>query len=156
MGRSRGLLCRLASSCEGVALVEAAIVTPFLITIIMGTVDTARYGVTKLEVQQAINRGLEMSSMAGPSLATTDIQAQVAAQADLSTSAVTVTQTLECAGIISTWDTDCTSGQETARYVKIDITTTFTPTFVFGSLARALGNAEGVVPISATGAIRIQ
>jgi Flp pilus assembly protein TadG len=152
----RRALRGIVTSCDGVALTEAAIVTPFLIVIIIGTVDTARYGTARLQIQQAINRGLELSSMGGPSLASTDIQAQVALQANVPTSAITVTRTLECAGVATTWSGTCTSGQETARYTRIDIATTFTPTFVFGSFARAFGNADAVVPVSVTGAIRIQ
>lgn len=155
--RSLGnLLSALIAETKGVALVEAAVVTPFLATVIMGTVDTARYGASKLKVQQAVNRGLEMSWMGGPSLAATDIQTQAALQANLSTSAVTVTQTLECSGTATSWSASCTTGQETARYTQIQISTTFTPTFVLGSLAKLLGNADGVIPVSATGVIRIQ
>ncbi|HYV87977.1 MAG TPA: TadE/TadG family type IV pilus assembly protein [Candidatus Polarisedimenticolia bacterium] len=150
------LLGALIAETKGVALVETALVTPFLAVVIMGTVDTARYAAAKLEVQQGVNRGLEMSWMGGPTLAATDIQTQAAAQAGVATSAVTVTQTLECSGTATSWSASCTSGQETARYTQIQISTTFTPTFVLGSLARMLGNLAGDVPVSATGAIRIQ
>jgi Flp pilus assembly protein TadG len=145
----------LAAEARGVALVETAIVTPFIAAVIMGTVDTARYGAAKLEIQQAVNRGLEMSWMGGPSLSATEIQTQAAAQADLPASAVTVTQTLECSGTVTSWSASCATG-ETARYTQIQISTTFTPTFVLGSLAKLLGNSNGDIPISATGVIRIQ
>lgn len=152
-------LCSLATllikETKGVALVETALVAPFLAIVIMGTVDTARYGAAKMKVQQAVNRGLEMSWMGGKDLAVTDIQAQAAAQADVSTSSVTVTQTLECGGTSTSWSSTCASG-ETARYTQIQISTSFTPSFALGSLARALGNSDGVVPISATGVLRIQ
>ncbi|HKY81069.1 MAG TPA: TadE family protein, partial [Sphingobium sp.] len=51
----------LIAETKGVALVETALVAPFLAIIIMGTVDTARYGAAKMQIQQAVNRGLEMS-----------------------------------------------------------------------------------------------
>ena len=150
------LLRALIAETKGVAFVETALVTPFLAVVIMGAVDTARYAAAKLEIQQAVNRGLEMSWMGGPTLAATNIQTQAALQADVATSAVTVTQTQECAGTTATWGSSCTTGQETAKYTQIQISTTFTPSFVLGSLAQALGNSDGVVPISATGVIRIQ
>ena len=150
------LLRALIAETKGVAFVETALVTPFLAVVIMGAVDTARYAAAKLEIQQAVNRGLEMSWMGGPTLAATNIQTQAALQADVATSAVTVTQTQECAGTTATWGSSCTTGQETAKYTQIHISTTFTPSFVLGSLAQALGNSDGVVPISATGVIRIQ
>jgi Flp pilus assembly protein TadG len=150
------LLRALIAETKGVALVEMALVTPFLAAVIMGTVDTARYAAAKLKIQQAVNRGLEMSWMGGPSLSATNIQTQAALQAGVATSAVTVTQTLECAGTVTGWSLSCTTGQETARYTQIQISTTFTPSFVLASVAQLRGNSSGVVPISATGVIRIQ
>lgn len=151
-----GLLAHLIAEETGIAVVETALVMPFLAIVVMGTVDTARFGASQLKIQQAVNRGLEMSMMAGSSLATSNIQSEAASQANVSTSEVTVTQTLECSGTVTSWNSSCASGQETARYTQIAISTTFTPTFVLGSLARLWGNSNGVVPISATGAIRIQ
>ena len=154
----RARIGALIAETKGVALVETAMVAPFLAVIIMGTVDAARYGAAKMKIQQAVNRGLEMSWMGGPTLAASDIQAQAAAQASVPTSSVTVTQTLECGGTATTWTTDsdpCASG-ETARYTQIQISTTFTPSFALGSLAKMLGNSDGVVPISVTGVLRIQ
>jgi len=151
-----GLLANLVAETRGVAVVEAAIVMPVLAIVIMGTVDVARFGASKLMAQQAVNRGLEMSTMAGPSLAASSIQSEAASQANVSASAVTVTQTLECSGVATSWSSSCTSGQETARYTQIAISTTFTPTFVLGSFAQLWGNSNGVVPLTTTGAIRIQ
>lgn len=146
----------LIAETKGVAFVETALIAPFLALVIMGTVDTARYGAAKMKVQQAVNRGLEMSSMGGPTVAVTDIQSQAALQADVPTSSVTVTQTLECSGTTTSWSSDCASGQETARYTQVQISTNFTPSFALGALARLLGNSNGVVPISAVGVLRIQ
>lgn len=152
----RSFFGALIAETRGVAFVETALVAPFLALVIMGTVDTARYAAAKMKIQQAVNRGLEMSSMGGTSVAATDIQSQSALQADVSTSAVTVTQTLECGGTATSWSTTTCASGETARYTQIQISTTFTPSFALGSLAKLLGNSEGVVPISATGVLRIQ
>ena len=154
----RALLSGFRAETSGIALVETALVAPFLAIILMGTVDAARYGAAKMKIQQAVNRGLEMSWMGGTDVVAADIQAQAAAQANVPTSAVTVTQTLECGGTATTWTTNanpCASG-ETARYTQIQISTTFTPSFALGSLAKMLANSNGVVPISATGVLRIQ
>ncbi|HWV12196.1 MAG TPA: TadE/TadG family type IV pilus assembly protein [Sphingobium sp.] len=152
----RSLLRRLRIDRSGIALVETALVTPFLIVIVMGTADLARFGAAKMKIQQAVNRGLEMSWMGGTDVAVTDIQTQAAAQADVPTSAVTVTQTLECGGTVTSWSTTSCASGETARYTQIQISTTFTPSFAVGSLAKMLGDANGNVPISATGVLRIQ
>ncbi|HKT76416.1 MAG TPA: TadE/TadG family type IV pilus assembly protein [Sphingobium sp.] len=154
--RARAFAGALIGEVRGVAFVETALIAPFLAMAIMGTVDTARYAAAKMAIQQAVNRGLEMSMMGGPTTAASDIQSQAAAQAGVATSAVTVTQTLECSGTSTSWSSTCTSAQETARYTQIQISTTFTPSFALGMLAKTLGNANGVVPISATGVLRIQ
>lgn len=154
----RAVLTKLQIDTSGIALVETAMVAPVLAMIIMGTTDAARYGAAKMKVQQAVNRGLEMSWMGGTNVSAADIQTQAAAQADVATSAVTITQTLECGGTATTWTTSsspCASG-ETARYTQIQISTTFTPSFAGSALAKMLGNSNGVVPISATGVLRIQ
>ena len=156
----RTLPCRHFSSGflidnRGVALVETALVAPVLAILVMGTVDVARYGAAKMKIQQAVNRGLEMSWMGGKDTAVTDIQTQAAAQADVDASAVTVTRTLECGGTATSWSNTCASG-ETARYTQIQISTNFTPSFALSPLTRLLGNTNGVVPISATGVLRIQ
>jgi len=145
----------MGAATDGVALVETAMVAPFLAIVTMGIIDLARYGATRLQVQQAVNRGLEMSMMGGPSLSATDIRDQAAAQAGVPTGQVTVTQTLECSGTATSWSASCTSGQETARYTQIQLSTNFKPSFA-GQLATLQGNANGVIPISVTGAIRIQ
>lgn len=151
----RRLFATLFSDANGVALVETAMVAPFLALTIMGTVDIARYGAAKMKIQQAVNRGLEMSWMGGKDIAVSDIQAQAAAQANVDAAGVTVTQTLECGGTATSWSSTCASG-ETARYTQIQISTTFTPSFALSPLTRTLGNSNGVVPISVTGVLRIQ
>jgi Flp pilus assembly protein TadG len=157
MARSlRGLLASLRAEVRGVALVETALAAPVMIALVIGLVDTARYGQAKLTVQQGVNRGLEMSMMNGPTLSATDIQTEAASQAGVDPSAVTVTQTLECSGTATTWSSSCTSSQETARYTQIQISTTFSPSFVLGSMAKLYGDANGNIPISVTGVVRIQ
>jgi len=152
----RDRLGSLKAEARGVALVETALAAPFLIALLIGLVDTSRYGAAKLTVQQAVNRGLEMSMMNGPTLSASSIQTEAASQAGVDPSAVTVTQTLECSGTATDWSSSCTSSQETARYTQIQIATTFSPTFVLGSMAKLYGDANGNIPISVTGTVRIQ
>jgi Flp pilus assembly protein TadG len=147
------LLDAARAATDGIALVETALIAPILAMIVIGTIDVANYGSTKLNAQQAVNRGLEMAMIGGPSTAASDIQAQTAAQAGVATSQVTVTQTLECAGTSTSWSSTCSSGQETARYVQIQLSTSFRPSF---ALSRLWGDANGNMAISATGVIRVQ
>lgn len=146
----------LPAARQGLALIETAVTAPFLILLILGIVDMALYGTTLLKAQQAVNRGLEMSLMAGPSLAKTEIQDQAAAQAEVAAGNVVVTQTLECAGVATDWALDCSAGQETERYTQIDLSTTYTPTFALSPSTWMETDDNGSVPISVTGVIRVQ
>jgi Flp pilus assembly protein TadG len=156
MPRPGNLLRAMGAATDGVAVVETALIAPVLAIVIVGVIDTAGYGAAKLESQQAVNRGLEMAMMGGPSLSTSEIQNQTATQAGVSTSQVTVTQILECSGTTTSWSSSCATGQETARYIQIQISTTYTPLFALGSLAKLYGNSDGIIPISTSQVIRIQ
>ena len=144
------------ASERAVSAVETALVAPFLAVTIMGTIDVARYAAAKIVLQQAVNRGLEMSSMGGTTYSSTSIQSETATQAAVTTSDVTVTQTQTCAGTSATWGTACTTGQEIAKYTSITVSKSFTPSFALGSLARMYGNSSGIITLSTTGVVRLQ
>ena len=154
MRRFRERMRELIDSTSGTALIEAALVAPVLATVILGTVDLANYGAARLTVQQAINRGLEMAMIGGPTTSTTSIRDETAAQAGVASGQVTVTQSQTCNGSTATWGNTCSSG-ELRQFIQIDVTQTFTPTFAGGSVARVL-TSNGTISISATGVIRIQ
>lgn len=147
---------RFAVDTHGAALVEMALIAPLIAALMMGTVDTASYFAARLKAQQAVNRSLEMSLMGGPSVAASDIQAQAAEQAGVGTGAVTVSQTLKCSGTITDWTLTCASGQETARYTQVALSTTYTPSFVLSALTSIYMSSSGDIPISITGVVRIQ
>ena len=146
----------LANANDGVALVEMAFIAPVLAVIALGLVDIAFYAANKIQAQQALNRGLEMAMMAGPSVSAADIREQAALQADVPLNAVTVSSRLECAGIETDWNSTCGSGQETAREFQIDISTVFVPAFIFGTVAKTLMNTDGTIAVEVSGNIRIQ
>ena len=146
----------LATATDGVALVEMAFVAPVLAVIALGLVDVAFYAANKIQTQQAINRGLEMAMMAGPSVSLTGIREQAALQAGIPLDDVTVSSTLECADVVTDWNSVCGNGQETARSVHIDISTAFAPHFIFGTVAKTLMNTDGTIPVEVSGGIRIQ
>ena len=155
--RRLGTLRRLLACARGTGLIETAAVAPFLALTIIGTVDLARYGAARMKLQQAVNRGLEMSVMGGTSMTDANIKTQTATQAGVAESAVTVAQTFECNGAAPpTGATACTTGQEIARFTTITISTTFDPTFDLSPTARASANSQGLVPISTSGTIRIK
>jgi Flp pilus assembly protein TadG len=154
--RRLGALRRLLACTRGTGLIETAAVAPFLALTIIGTVDLARFGAARLKLQQAVNRGLEMSVMGGTSMSTASIKTQTATQAGVAETAVTVTQALECSGTAKDWTLSCSTGEEEARYTTISISTVFDPTFDLSPTSKVWANSEGMVPISTSGTIRIK
>jgi Flp pilus assembly protein TadG len=150
--RLRTVIKDLARETRGTAVIETAVVATCLSILVMGTVDVTRYGAAILNVQQGINRGLELAMMGGPNTSTTTIQSEVSTQTGISTSNITVSQSQTCAGTTATFGSSCTSGQETRKFYTIAVTTTFTPTFALGVIARRLGTS---ISISRTGVIRV-
>jgi Flp pilus assembly protein TadG len=150
-------LRRILASKRGVSTVEVALVAPFLALLIVNTIDSAVFAARKLQIQQGVNRGLEISMMGGKSTTTSTIQSETATEADVNTSDVTITQVLECDGVVvSTWSSSCTTGQETTRFITVSVTTTHSTLFNLGLLAQTLGNSNGDIPITTSGTIRIQ
>lgn len=156
MRRIRNWVRNLITCTSGTALIEAGIVAPVLIAGVMGIVDVSRFAAAKFEVQQGINRGLELAMMSGPSASTTSIQSEASAQTGIPAANITVTQTQTCAGVAATWGASCATGQETQKFIQIQVTSSFTPTFVGGYFAKLYGNTSGVVTLDARGEIRVQ
>src|SRR5689334_10877702 len=98
MRRFRAVIQDLMRETRGTAVIETAVVATCLSILVMGTVDVARYGAAILNVQQGINRGLEMVMMGGPTTSTSTVQSEVSTQTGISTSNITVTQSQTCAG----------------------------------------------------------
>lgn len=154
--RHRAMLRELVAAKQGVALVETALIAPIFVILILGVADLALYGAALIKAQQAVNRGLEMAMMGGTTVTSTSIQSETASQADVSTSNVTVTQTLECSGTATTWNTSCATGQETAAYVQIQLSTSYQPLFALSPLSWVKTDSSGKLPISLAEVIRIQ
>lgn len=155
MRRFRKMIQELRDSISGTAVVETAVVAPFLAVVIMGTADVAMYGAAKLRVQQSINRGLEMAMIGGPSTSTESIEDEVESEAGVADGRVAVTQSQTCGGASATWNSTCTPGQEYRQFITITVTESFTPSFVLGVMADRLDDNQRI-NISATGVIRVQ
>lgn len=151
-----GQMRRCGTDQRAVAAIEMALTAPFLALLIIGLIDTSRYVGTKLKVQQAVNRGLELSMMGGGSIPLSDIQQQAAEQADVPLNEVTVTRFLECSDTATDWSLSCSSEQESARFTRVEISTAFEPIFSYASISQALSKSDGSITISVGGVIRIQ
>lgn len=150
------LMRPMISSCRGTSGVELAIVAPFLALMVIGITDLSRGAAYKLQMQQAVHRGLEMLTVAGQAVPDATIKAE-AESAGGTGSTATVTRWLECDNVTKTTAT-CPASEQTARYIRVSITGNFAPSFKLQSVAKAFPGwkADGTIDISAQGVARYQ
>jgi Flp pilus assembly protein TadG len=152
----RRALTRLKGDGKGVTIIEFAFVAPLLVLFILGITDAARAVSAKLTIDQAASRAIEKIAVGTVQTDYTFAQTEAATAAGVPTSQVTVTSWLECDGTRQPNFTDsCTSGQQTARYVKIAITKNFVPSFGYGKYFLS-ADSSGNVAMSTEESIRIQ
>lgn len=142
---------------RGASMVEFALFLPVLAVMVAGITDVAMGYSSKLNMEAAAYRALEKVVLRTSQSDFSALRAEAAAEAGVPQSAVTVDTWLECDRVRQT-DVNgaCASGAETARYVEVEIDTSYTPHFDFGPLASAFGGENGTVPISSAAAVRIQ
>ena len=148
---------RLRDDASGASVIEFGLFAPILALMVMGISDVAMGYSAKLQVEQAAYRALEKVAV-GTVQSDYQYLRNEAASADgsggIQASDVTVDNWLECDRVRqASFTALCPTGQDTARYVRITINWSYTPKFSYGPL---VGNSSGVVPISASAALRIQ
>lgn len=119
----------------GAAALETAIMLPIIAGIMMATLDFSNGWLTKLRLEQAAQRGIELVA-ARKGVATSYDYARsemINAWGDAYTSA-TVESWLECGGTVQASATADCAGAQRARYVKLRITAPFNPMFGWGIL----------------------
>jgi Flp pilus assembly protein TadG len=151
----RNLLHRLRGDDRGASVIEFALFAPILGVMLMGVTDLAMGYSTKLRVEAAIFRALEKVQVGSYQTDyQTFIQQEAATGAGVPTSAVTVESWLECnRARQADFAGSCAAGEDTSRYVKVTINTSYTPRFSYGPLVRS---TNGTVPIEANASLRIQ
>ena len=142
---------------SGASLIEFALVLPILAMMVMGISDVAMGFSRKLAVEAAAYRTLEKVAVRSSDTDMSTLAAEAATAAGVDEDDVTIDMWLECARTRQTDITGvCAAGQETARYVSVEIDATYTPRFDYGPLADAFGGRDGIVPTGATAAMRMQ
>jgi Flp pilus assembly protein TadG len=149
------LLRRLRDDDRGASVIEFALFAPILGVMVMGVTDLAMGYSTKLRVEAAIFRALEKVAVGSfQTDYTTYVRSEAATAAGVPESAVTVDSWLECnRARQADFAGSCAAGQDTARYVRVTINTSYTPRFSYGPLVRS---SNGTVPIEANASLRIQ
>ena len=151
----RRFLSRLRGDASGASVIEFALFAPVLGMMVMGITDFAMGYAQKLRIEQAIYRTLEKIAVGTVQSDYQTFKAEAAAAAGVSQSAVTIDNWLECNEVRSAepFTGNCATGERTARYVSITISTSYTPEFNYGPWVT---NAQGVVPITSSSSLRIQ
>ena len=145
-------LPNLARDERGTSLIEFGFLAPVLAVLAMGVIDLSRGLAERFQLQQAVNRSLELVQ-ARPAVAAangTDPDytfAEDEAKAAAGTGAtVLMTRWLECDGVEQAAVTgDCEDDEDTARYLRIRITKNFQGDFYYAT-----------IPMTATGTVRTQ
>lgn len=141
---------------RGASIIELALVLPFFATMVIGVTDISNAYSTKLQLEQAANRAIEKVQQYRTTSSTFDtLQSEAATAAGVPTSQVTVDYWLECNGTRQTsYDSTCSSGQTTERWITVDISKTFTP--MFASSKWPGSNTDGTYTIHGRAGMRTQ
>lgn len=126
---------------RGAAIIELAIIAPVIALMTVGVVDLSNGFGMKLRAEQAAQRSIEKVMQTTGVLTVEDtIAAEAVCQfngtnsdgscktAPLTTGNVTVTHRLECDGVTTT-AADCTGTQKESRWVRVTVSTDYTPMF---------------------------
>jgi Flp pilus assembly protein TadG len=147
---------KLVADDRGTSVIEMALATPFLAATLMGMVDLSRAYSDKLRLEQAAQVAIErVMNRQMSSTSYNTLKAQAATAAGVDQSAVTVDFWLQCDGARQTdYDTSCSTGQASARYLTVLVEKDFTPTF--GTKYFPGANTDGTFTIRSGAGIRTQ
>jgi Flp pilus assembly protein TadG len=151
-------MMRIWGDERGNSLIEMALVTPVLATLLVGTVDLSRSYSTKLQVEQAAQHTLELIQVSDYKTTNNSVYQAEAQTAAGTGSAATVNSWLECNadGVHLDYDTGtCANATDPyARYVQVTVSQSFTP--LFGTRFFPGANSNGTVTVRATAGVRTQ
>lgn len=159
---SRKLL-HLARNKRGNSAIELALVAPILAALVIGVTDLSNGYSAKLLLEQAAQRSIEKAMQGKKQLSMFDsLKVEGATAADVPLANVTVKYWLECNGVnqnsspatmAADYEKVCPSGQIYARYVTVEITKKYKPSFK--APWPGLG-ADGQFTLTGKSGIRVQ
>lgn len=161
-------LLRLRDDERGASLIELALAAPFMAAIVIGMADLSRAYSTKLMLEQASQRAVEMvenqRSVATSynTALTTEATSAMTAAGYSTGNTYTPDSWLECSSDSgATWtrqsdfNGSCPNGSDmTARYVSMRVSRDFVP--MFTSRAWPGANADGTITVSGFAEVRMQ
>ena len=144
---------------RGVSLIEFAFVAPLLGLLTVGMADLGRGYTERFFLQQAVNRTIELAHLGTKDDNYSFLSAEAVSAAQVPAENVTLEQWLECTDssgnrVTKTFTGTCTTGQETARYVKLTVRKPFKPLFTTAGYPNV--QSDGTVRLQADASLRVQ
>ena len=153
MGRFLTFWKELRRDRRGVSIIELALAMPILSVMLLGLVDVASCYSAQMSVQQATARALERVQATGTTTDFAFVRTEAATAAGVPESQVTIDNWLECNNVRKAATvTVCASGETTARYLQVSISSSYTPFFAYSPLGTR--QANGTIALSASSALR--
>jgi Flp pilus assembly protein TadG len=141
---------------RGNSFIEMALVAPLLASLLIGMVDISRAVSAKVNIEQAAQRAVERVQATDFKISQLDALENDAEQAAGTGSQATADAWTECNhdGVHLDYDATCGTGVSYARYVSMQVTSSFTP--MFGTRFFPGANANGTVSVQGQAVVRTQ
>ncbi|WP_327753375.1 TadE/TadG family type IV pilus assembly protein [Sphingobium sp. SJ10-10] len=153
------MMKRLFADPTGNSTVELAIIMPVLVLLTFMAGDVAMAFKAKITLQRAAERAAQMATAGGYSTTSSNnysnLKADAASAAGVSTNNVTVTPTLVCDSTAQTTPDYCTATQQMKRYVAITISGTYTPMFAKLMPGSSKWSSQGIA-LTGSSSVRLQ
>lgn len=145
--RRGSTIAALQRDQRGATALELALLAPVLAAMLFGAMDLANGFAMKLALEQAAGRTAELATAPGTvSGSYANLNAEVVAAYGKPYETAAVDNWLECNSVRNGSFTGiCPVGQQTARYVAIQISAEYVPYFNYGGLLRGNGPNRGFV-----------
>lgn len=146
-------LLELLRDNRGTSVVELALISPILATLIIGTVDLSRAYSAKLNAEQAAQSAIEkVFQKSADTTVVNTLVTEASTLAGVGSDKVTTDSWVECDGTRKpNYSDTCASGQDEARYLSVSVIATYTPMFpvTFGTT-----NNDGDYEFTGVAAVR--
>lgn len=140
MALLRNILSELRDDVCGTMVIETAIVTPVLVLLSLGSYQVSMMVARQSELDSAAAEGAAIALASPPDTTAkmTTLHDVLVASTGIPTGDVQVTSAYRCNAATAYVTAACSSGQVSANYVKIYLTTTYTPTWTEYGIGSAI------------------
>lgn len=140
----RRLLRSIRRDDAGTSFMELAFILPFLLLLLLGSIDMSRMISTRMDLEQAAQRTTDFALSVRPTSSSGQYLVNEAIRASgLTADNIGVQIYLECNAVRqANFDTGCPVGQERARYVSVTITEQVQPFFDWSTMGDLLGTSS--------------